>query len=392
MPLPLYQGLAENLPPSSSVLPKRHWGLYHDRYFSAHANDFVERTAQDKDLQGFTREWLEALHRVPSVGDAEQLKAKAERVRTMVEGLQGKAGLMKCEGIFTTGLGNPHPLENGFTWHHTLGTPYLNGAALKGLVRAIIETAYDSEGGESRATLLKRWFGTENKDDVAEQAGQFIFLDAVPVKPCKLYVAIMTPHMDKWYEKGGKPSPDASALPGDWHSPVPVQYLAARDLQLQFAILPRTLQAQAELEDVWHALTVALRDLGAGAKTAQGFGVFLADEKAEAALADKVGEQLAAQAHEQKLQNASPVDRLLLQLEADMPQGLDKLAGGDQKLAAAFKWMEEWAAQFAALPDLSKEQRAQADQVIKAGFKPGRGWSGAQEKRVKAACKVVRGE
>lgn len=389
MPLPLYNGLEQYLPPSSSVLPKRHWGLYHDRYFSAHAPDFTERSAQDKDTQSRVRRWLDTLPRTP-VGDGEQLKSKAQRVRAMVEGFEGKAGLMWCEGLFTTGLGNPHPLENGFTWHHTLGTPYLSGAAVKGLVRAVMETAYE---GEDKAAVLKRWFGTENKGDVAQQSGQFIFLDALPVKPCQLYVAIMTPHMGKWYEKGAKAdTKEASALPGDWHSPVPVQYLAARDLQLQFAILPRTAQAKAELDDVWQALNVALKDLGAGAKTAQGFGAFVPDTKAEAALAETVEAQLASQALEQKLKEATPVDRLLLTLETEMPPGLDKLRTSDQKISQAIAWLDQWVHEFIQLEGIEAQHREQAVKLIKQGFKPGNGGLGPPEKKMKAACKAVRGE
>ena len=387
MPLPLYQGLDAQLPASTSQ-PQRHWGLFNDRYFSAHAPGYEERSAQDKDTQNALRAWLKKLHR-RDVGDKAQLAAKAERVRSMVSAMQGQARLMLCDGLFTTGLGNPHPLENGFTWHHTLGTPYLSGAAVKGLVRALMETAYE---GQDREALLKRWFGTAKKGDVAEQAGQFIFLDAVPVAPCQLYVAIMTPHMGKWYEKGGKDPEKSSAQPGDWHSPVPVQYLAARQLQLQFAILPRTAQAHAELDDAWQALTAALEFLGAGAKTAQGFGVFHPDDKAEQALAQKVSGQMQAQALQEKMQAASPLDRHLLLLQTEMPKGLDKLNGGHQDLARAFEWLEAWIEQFVGLADVTPAHRSDASALIGQGFTPGKQWSGAQEKRLKAARKRVRGE
>ena len=49
----------------------------------------------------------------------------------------GRAGAhlpMHC--ALVTGMGNPHPLESGFTWHPTLGMPYLPGSAV-GLVRAV---------------------------------------------------------------------------------------------------------------------------------------------------------------------------------------------------------------------------------------------------------------
>jgi CRISPR-associated protein Cmr6 len=51
-----------------------------------------------------------------------------------------------------------------------------------------------------------------------------------------------------------------------------VGYLTARDLHLQFAVLPRPGVAADALELVWQALDYALQWLGAGGKTAQGFG------------------------------------------------------------------------------------------------------------------------
>ena len=70
-------------------------------------------------------------------------------------------------------------------------------------------------------------------------------------------------------------------LPGDWHSPVPVGYLTARGLRLQFAIMPRAGVAADELEQVWQVLDYALQWLGAGGKTAQGFGAMQIDQRAE---------------------------------------------------------------------------------------------------------------
>ena len=96
------------------------------------------------------------------------------------------------------------------------------------------------------------------------------------------------PH-GKWYEKGGKTPPDKTNLPGDWHSPVPVGYLTARKLQLQFAILPRAnlATAQQDIDGVWQALDYGLQWLGAGAKTAQGFGLMESEQSRQSKAEEK---------------------------------------------------------------------------------------------------------
>ena len=257
---PLYQW--HDAPPAPN-LAHMHMGLWFERYFNGYEPNFTEVSQEGKSawLRGFTTNAL---------GRSGELKTKAERIRQLATSQGGQTRIYQSTSPFVTGLGNPHPQENGFTWHPTLGLPYLPGSAVKGLVRAAVELAYQ---GEDQPALLKRWFGTGAKGDVPEASGSFIFLDALPVAPCALVPEVMTPHMGKWYEKGGKTPNAKDAQPGDWHSPVPVGYLTARNLQLQFAVMPRPGVAADGLEQVWQALDYALQWLGAGGKTAQGFGV-----------------------------------------------------------------------------------------------------------------------
>ena len=264
---PLYRGLQAPLAPNPGAM---HLGLWFERFFHGYENDFAAVNTEGRSA------WLRQLD-LKQVGARSELQAKAEKIQQLAASQGGQARIYQCTAPFVTGMGNPHPLENGFTWHPTLGMPYLPGSAVKGLVRAAVELAYQ---GEDKPALLKRWFGTEAKGDVPETSGSFIFLDALPVAPCALVPEVMTPHMGKWYEKGGgdkkkdKTVPLANdTLPGDWHSPVPVGYLTARDLHLQFAVMPRPGVAADALELVWQALDYALQWLGAGGKTAQGFGV-----------------------------------------------------------------------------------------------------------------------
>ena len=69
-----------------------------------------------------------------------------------------------------TGLGNPHPVENGFTFMNPYGVPCLPGSAVKGVVRrAAEELALFDE--ESRWTVPLVWllFGFEEKSAYVDQ-------------------------------------------------------------------------------------------------------------------------------------------------------------------------------------------------------------------------------
>ena len=305
MPLPLYQGLHAPGKPDPDHM---HLGLWFERYFDGYAPDFSE-----VDLEARSQ-WLINL-KTQKLGHEPTLQDKADKIAQLAQAQSGQARLYACTGNFVTGTGNAHPLENGFTWHPTLGMPYLPGSAVKGLVRAAVELAYQ---GEDKPALLKRWFGTEAKGDVPEASGSFIFLDALPVAPCALVPEVMTPHMGKWYEKGGKTPTAKDTQPGDWHSPVPVGYLTARDLHLQFAVMPRPGVAAEALELVWQALDYALQWLGAGAKTAQGFGAMQLDQAAmrrrerdAAELRAREEREEAARQYQAALATMSPVERAI---------------------------------------------------------------------------------
>lgn len=152
--------------------------------------------------------------------------------------------------------------------------------------------------------LIKRWFGSVNattsktadfdemfgmslsedlRKTLDEQSiGAFIFLDAVPVKPVMLKQSIMTPHYGDWYQKGDSKPTDKNVQPGDWHSPVPVSFLAVEKAVMQFGVMPRIGAdvTDDELEQISNVITMALEYLGIGAKTATGYGRMQKDEKA----------------------------------------------------------------------------------------------------------------
>lgn len=285
MAAPLYQGL--NMPQKC----QGHYGLWFERFFnqySPHNWEFADNTQKSK--------WLQEFHH-QTVGHKEALANHAQAQTLLSQTLAGKALTFKAQGHFVTGMGNPHPVENGFAWHPTLGVPYLTGAAVKGLVRAYIDNHLDVPLADKKKLLLA-WFGSTSKDptdkDYEAQAGALIFFDAIPTEPVRLGVDVMTPHMGDWYAKGAKEPNQAATVPADWHDPVPITFLVAHKITLLFSFALRQTAPEAksiQLSDVAYVLEQALQYAGAGAKTATGYGQMqsleaLEQTKQQAALKD----------------------------------------------------------------------------------------------------------
>ena len=223
------------------------------------------------------KEWVEKLHN-KTVGDSEMLSKFINRQSLFMQALKGQSFPAKTEWHFVTGLGNDHPVENGLAWHPTLGVPYLTGAAVKGLLRGWCEQWAGFEDDK-----LRLWFGPSldelnpKKDSGTTKqnpaAGELIFFDALPTNPVRLKADVMTPHYGKWYAEGDKPqNEDGSNVPADWHNPVPVPFLVvAPEQRFQFSVATRSNSVIA-IGDVMKQLKLALRYLGAGAKTAVGYG------------------------------------------------------------------------------------------------------------------------
>lgn len=273
--LPLYKE-AQSF---STAVPDAHRGLWWTRFFGGYLSDFCKpETPQDKKTFGENKTAFITKFK-GACGDDFALGLAAKRNEALVDALKGEVRQFQTQGRFATGMGNDHPTENGFTWHHTLGVPYLPASSVKGLVRGWIEWNGDNHPHHAR---LKDWFGSQTKSEVSEQAGWFIFFDALPVESVQLAADVMTPHYDKWYEDGGKADKDPTAsntVPADWHSPVPVTFLTVKQATFQFGVairagLSETAPAAArnDLPSVMAVLQEALEWAGAGAKTAVGYG------------------------------------------------------------------------------------------------------------------------
>lgn len=107
--------------------------------------------------------------------------------------------------------------EGSILLHHTYGTPYIPGSAIKGVLRA---SARDAD-----AELLAFWFGRGGATDRADdQAAAFDILDALwspaPTDDSPLAVDIVNPHHADYYTGKGSPR--------DSEDPVPVHRLSIR--------------------------------------------------------------------------------------------------------------------------------------------------------------------
>ena len=189
-------------------------------------------------------------------------------------------------------------LENAnICFHPIYGFVYIPGSSLKGMARAWAENVWldslPADKKKSEMKLIRRIFGWSEKsaeekkqkievEEPEESIGSVIFHDAWPLKYPSILIDIANSHHSEYYaeQEGG-----CSMPPGDWEDPNPVYFLALdakQDLYFDFAISAESRQTKnAELRGAKDFLKGALLQLGAGAKTNAGYGIFEAssDEK-----------------------------------------------------------------------------------------------------------------
>lgn len=268
-----------------------HWGLWFERFFDAYPEDYNPHRDKEseKNWAKAKSDWIANFHDKDENkirGDKEACKTACARQRDLCEEqLKGKVRTFSADWHFVTGMGLPHPMENGFLWHPTLGTPYLPGSTVKGILRSWIEAWSDNKD----KARLHPWFGSEDKNpekcEQETQTGSLIFFDALPTSPPTLKADIMTPHRGKWYEAGNDITnyqKQSECIPADWHDPTPIHFLVAHKPNFQFAIAPRPgSPCQVDIVEVMDTLQEALEWIGAGAKTAVGYGWFARNKTLE---------------------------------------------------------------------------------------------------------------
>jgi len=226
-------------------------GLWYDKFCNQWTDDWGPIGDRKKD-------WIQTVTD-GEIGNRDEIEIINKRMKKLIESSSGKVFQFKNESRFVTGLGKNHPVENGFTWHHSLGVPYIPGTSVKGIVRD-----WARQNGVEKSKI-DRLFGPD--DNSERSAGSIIFLDALPAKPVSLSADIMTPHYGPYYSD--------QEIPGDWHDPNPIPFLTVdKDQEFLFGILSRGDVSNEEIDEVGNWLIEALDWSGAGAKTNVGYGRF----------------------------------------------------------------------------------------------------------------------
>jgi len=184
----------------------------------------------------------------------------------------------KTLGRLAVNLGAEGVLETSIALHHTYGTPFIPGSALKGLATHYVLNYQDkAEWGRDKA--FKTLFGD------TESAGYVTFYDAlyVPDSGKALVPDVITVHHPDYYQTGQTP-------PADWDSPTPIPFITASGSFLIALSGPAEVKAEAEailcggqdtvalsgtpgwVTAAFEILELALEREGIGAKTSSGYG------------------------------------------------------------------------------------------------------------------------
>ena len=249
----------------------------------------------------------EAWKKVVALSPDDKLRVKGllERQTAMAAASPGNSVLqLAAESVapFTTGLGNEHPLENGFAFLNPYGLPYLPGSGVKGVLRQAARELASGDWGDPHGwsdkplpspasergaggeglSMLDALFGRESGNgDTDHLRGALIFWDVIPqIEGDSLMVEIMTPHQGHYYQ--GKPAA-GSTNPHDSGQPTPISFLTVPprsrfvfhvtcDLAHLNRLAPELAENGKWKELLTSAFEHAFQWLGFGAKTAVGYG------------------------------------------------------------------------------------------------------------------------
>ena len=179
-----------------------------------------------------------------------------QRYRKMVINRGGILFELECMSDLIIGMGNAHPMENGFTFDHAQGLPFIPGSTIKGIWKAARRFYNSADHDETDENNSKN--GKEKEDKTVDN---FIFLDAIPIS-IKMKIDIMTPHYQPYYSSGEPP--------GDYYSPIPIQFVVvSKESKFLWGMIPRT---KANLNEPVTLIQKWLNNFGIGSKTAVGYG------------------------------------------------------------------------------------------------------------------------
>lgn len=329
--------------------------------------------------------------------DKATMRALAQR---QAHTAQAVANIFTLDAIaiapFTTGLGNEHPLENGFAFLNPYGLPYLPGSGIKGVLRQAARELAGGDWGDTHGwstdrlspqqrkstvdidlSVIDALFGLESANGDSDHVrGALSFWDAIPQIPSdSLAVDVMTPHQSHYYQQRKDRKSGDSTSPHDSGAPNPISFLTlppgtgfAFHVQCDLARL-QLLAPDLAHDDRWQTLLTAVflhafEWLGFGAKTAVGYGAMEVDKAAQQrrdsaaeAQRQREQEQQAKQQREQALQIMAPVDR---EIEQCLDERTDKNLGAIPALMTALK-KGRWSGELQREVALKLRERMQAE-------------------------------
>jgi CRISPR-associated protein Cmr6 len=296
--------------------------------------------------------------------DIERMKALVVRQSEQANTF-GALGLLRLQATaiapFTTGLGNEHPLENGFAFLNPYGLPYLAGSGVKGVLRT---AANELASGEWEASDWSRderhvipakgdrrpfyasdhdvLFGSEALEGENHLRGVLSFWDVIPqIEGNSLMVEIMTPHQSHYYQEDAKKGA-GSTSPHDSGSPNPISFLTVPpNSSFAFHVVCDSTRLQHLAPDLaangrWKVLLTeafehAFEWLGFGAKTSVGYGAMDRDTQAETKLANAQAQAQAAAEQAAKMASLSDNARLIEGFVLASKNRAEQLRGGKDK-------------------------------------------------------------
>lgn len=226
---------------------------------------------------------------------------------------------------FSTGLGNEHPLENGFAFLNPYGLPYLPGSGVKGVLRQAARELASGEWGESDwdEAAITTLFGLESKDGDSKQLrGTLTFWDVIPqIKGDSLSVEIMTPHQKHYYQDGQNPHDSGQPTPIPFLTVPPGSafsfYVQCNQMLLQH-LAPELAQNERWKILLGAAFEHAFNWLGFGAKTAVGYGAMQEDQKKKSEREEQHRQQQEAErlerekaVRQQQISAMDPIDKAI---------------------------------------------------------------------------------
>lgn len=292
----------------------------------------------DKNDFAARRAWKAIKTLTPS--DQERMKHLALRQSALAATVPTD-GLLRIEATaiapFTTGLGNEHPLENGFAFLNPYGLPYLPGSGVKGVVRQAAQELASGQWGDSHGwseqahyrinvgtqkdprwldlSMLDVLFGRETPGGDSDHVrGSLSFWDVIPqIAGDSLMVAIMTPHQSHYYQQKKDKKSGDSVSPHDSGQPNPICFLTVPpgssftfhvvcDNEHLRRLTQNKLEGATDLlaadQSHWKRLLEAAFQhafewLGFGAKTAVGYGRLHVIEESEQRRGSSYDQELA---------------------------------------------------------------------------------------------------